>query len=261
MVIVRNRTPGRDKVSAPKDSTRVLKATIQRLRKLALEAEDGSFLGAEPDLLALLGVSRPTFRQAARLIEHEQLVIMRMGPQGGCYASRPNVQTTARAAATYLQVGRASLLNMLNVTHALNSHAITQAANCTDEARRADLQAFLDVMAGEAAVPSLKDFLERERRFWQVILAMAENAALDLFLLISQKFVDRHPASQKLLADKVLMRARRGVLLGLGEAVLAGDGAAALAITVQQFDAFQALLPDEALQDDVIDANAMEDWG
>jgi len=41
------------------------------LREDILAREDGELLGSEDELMERLGVSRPTLRQAARLLEHE----------------------------------------------------------------------------------------------------------------------------------------------------------------------------------------------
>src|SRR5690606_33684061 len=117
----------------------VLKTAIQRLRAMALEAEEGEFLGSEDELRVRLGVSRPTYRQAVRILEQDQLLTKRMGAHGGCYASRPDAESAARSAALYLQIERATLQNLLETTHGLQQNALTAACRCKDEAARADL--------------------------------------------------------------------------------------------------------------------------
>ena len=53
------------------------------------ELQDGEWLPTESELMGQLGVSRPTLREAFRLLEADSLVTIRRGPPGGArgYAS------------------------------------------------------------------------------------------------------------------------------------------------------------------------------
>src|SRR5262245_8952897 len=73
------------------------------LREEILDRGDGEFLGGEEELMRRLGVSRPTLRQAARLLEQEKALLVRRGVKGGYYARRPDVGSLADAAAFYLR--------------------------------------------------------------------------------------------------------------------------------------------------------------
>jgi len=44
----------------------------QQLRQEILECGEGTLLGSEDELMKQFGISRPTLRQTARLLEHEQ---------------------------------------------------------------------------------------------------------------------------------------------------------------------------------------------
>lgn len=57
------------------------------LREIIWSAAEGQLLGSEEDLTAMLGVSRPTVRQVARLLEREGLLKVRRGVNGGYFAS------------------------------------------------------------------------------------------------------------------------------------------------------------------------------
>lgn len=50
-------------------------------------AADGAAPRSEDELLERYGVSRPTLRQAARILEHEQLIDVRRGVNGGFLAA------------------------------------------------------------------------------------------------------------------------------------------------------------------------------
>lgn len=71
--------------------------TARLLAALSLATGAGDFLGAEDELLARLGVSRPTLRQAAKIVENERLISVRRGTKGGLYAARPDVADVLHA--------------------------------------------------------------------------------------------------------------------------------------------------------------------
>ena len=63
-----------------------------QLREILLRQQEGEMIGSEDDLVARLGVSRVTVRQAARLLEREGVLRVRRGINGGYFASRPSVE-------------------------------------------------------------------------------------------------------------------------------------------------------------------------
>ena len=227
----------------------VLGQAVRRLRAMALAAADGAFLGSEEEMRALLDVSRPTLRQAARILEQERLIEMRMGKRGGIYAARPDLQTVARSAAQYLQIEGTTLLHLLNVYHGLREQVTTAACGCTDDAMRERLAAFLAGVSASLPAENTSLFLEHERRFEQLLVDMAGNPALGLFTRIARRFVDENPASQVFIARPEVRRSRCQAWLSLGSAVLAGDRARAIALGSEQQRAFVAMIPGESLHD------------
>ena len=226
----------------------VLKAAIARLRQLALATPKGEFLGSEQELSDLLGISRPTFRQAVRVAEQDQLLEKRMGPHGGCYASRPDSRTTARAAALYLQVAQANLGDLMQVLHGLQQCLLALACESDRVEEKARLRVFLDRLAMQGPPEGLAHFLEAERQFEQLVIDIAGNPALSLFLQIARQFVDESAASQVLIAKPAMRRMRCTAWARLGEAILAGDAAQALAIADEQAAAFAALVPGDTVE-------------
>ena len=78
--------------------------------------------------------------------------------------------------------------------------------------------------------------------------SIAGNPALRLFLQIARQFVDESAASQVLIANPAMRRMRCAAWSRLGEAILAGDAAQALAIATQQGSAFAALVPGDTVE-------------
>ncbi|WP_045875486.1 GntR family transcriptional regulator [Pseudofrankia sp. DC12] len=84
------------------------------LRRLIVTGElaDGESLGHEPDLVERFGVSRPSLREALRILEAEGLITVRRGVLGGIVAHQPNGRMTARTAALLLQARNVPLADV-----------------------------------------------------------------------------------------------------------------------------------------------------
>ena len=63
----------------------------------------GEVLGTEPELMATYGVSRGTFREAVRILEHLGCARMREGRGGGLMVTGPESGPVTQAAAVYLR--------------------------------------------------------------------------------------------------------------------------------------------------------------
>lgn len=114
----------------------------ERLRELALEhLFSNAFVGSESDLLQRLGVSRPTLHQAARLLEHEELLTIRRGVGGGYFARAPSEDSVARVTSIFLQSRNVDMYAIAQVTGTL----LVEAARIVAE--KADLQARMRVCA------------------------------------------------------------------------------------------------------------------
>ncbi|CAB4893365.1 MAG: GntR family transcriptional regulator [Actinobacteria bacterium] len=57
---------------------------------------EGAALPSEAELMVHFGVSRPSLREAFRILESEKLITVRRGSRGGARATRPDVSVAAR---------------------------------------------------------------------------------------------------------------------------------------------------------------------
>src|ERR1700685_999462 len=69
---------------------------------MALGWPVGEVLGSEADLLERYQVSRAVFREAVRLVEHQQVARTRRGPGGGLVITEPTVGAVSDAVVLYL---------------------------------------------------------------------------------------------------------------------------------------------------------------
>lgn len=159
--------------------------TARALSALSLAEQEGSYLGAEDDLLARLGVSRPTLRQAAKIVESDRLISVRRGLRGGFYAERPNAADAIRSLARYLRLNGASLADIVQVTRPVSEEACALAAvNATDSQRERMLSFAAQIDTRETRL----DIVAAETALGRMIAEMSGNPAIQLITEISFAF-------------------------------------------------------------------------
>src|SRR5689334_15151938 len=85
---------------------RLVQDTATSMRELILAREPGACIGSLRELANTLGVGIVTIQQAARVLEHEGLLAVRRGQNGGYYGMRPDEAALARAMSGFLLVHR-----------------------------------------------------------------------------------------------------------------------------------------------------------
>lgn len=165
-------------------STRVDRIA-RELAQLSLDGEDGRYLGSEDELLARFGVSRPTLRQAAKMVANDRLITVRRGPRGGLYADRPNAADSVRAVARYLRLNGATLHDVFVVNSLIGEQAAVLAAASTDAALRGELEAFA---ARIDACRTGGDIVRSENELAQLLTRMTGNPAIELVMAIGYTF-------------------------------------------------------------------------
>ena len=107
---------------------KAVRIASNQLREEILRADmPGEFLGSEEDLINRLSISRPTFRQVARLLELEQLLTIKRGPGGGFFSRRPSFQGIVHQATVCLVAHKATVAHLMSVGRQLICEAAVQA--------------------------------------------------------------------------------------------------------------------------------------
>jgi DNA-binding FadR family transcriptional regulator len=94
-------------VRAPK--TGELIATYLRRQIVRGELQPGEILPAESQLMEQFSVSRPTLREAFRILEAETLISVRRGSRGGARVVVPEASVAARYVGLLLQIKGATI--------------------------------------------------------------------------------------------------------------------------------------------------------
>ena len=178
----------------------------------------GLVLGSESALLARYGVSRAVFREAVRLVEHQQVARMRRGPGGGLVVVEPSVGSIIDAVLVYLSRINAELDDVFDARMILEEMVAGLAPSRLDEGHRAELLALVErERRGEVV---------HHREMHALLAAATGNAALELFVdilnRVSKLYVD-DPAR----AVAEVREASAHAHVRIAEAVMDGDGALA----------------------------------
>ncbi|GEL21231.1 GntR family transcriptional regulator [Pseudonocardia sulfidoxydans NBRC 16205] len=102
----------------------------------ALEHQAEFFLGSEEDLMSRLGVGRPTLRQAARVLEQEQMLAVKRGVGGGFFGRRPTSHVVTHTASLFLRSQGATYADLMRSQITISVACAELAAANPDVAER-----------------------------------------------------------------------------------------------------------------------------
>src|SRR5258708_974198 len=141
---------------------------------MALGWPVGEVLGSEAELLERYQVSRAVFREAVRLVEHQQVARTRRGPGGGLVITEPTVDAVIDAVVLYLYRVEARLDELFEARIVLEDIATDRAPAGLDEQALARLRAFVDD-GGAQLRPDPRALHSR-------VAAISRNPAVELFV-------------------------------------------------------------------------------
>lgn len=197
------------------------------LRRMVVDGQltDGDFLPHETELMAHFAISRPTLREAVRILESERLVEVRRGSRTGARVRVPGPEIVARPAGLLLELSAATLADVLTARVVIEPPAAKLLADHgTDEAHD-ELERIVSEMpqalaAGDPARASANLHRRMVELSGNVTLGMIAGM-LDAISMrnVSEAMVGAHNAMPKEKADRLLRSYRR-----LVDLVKARDG-------------------------------------
>lgn len=182
----------RGQVTLPK-STAAQKNSFVRAEKLShLVAErlrtqiaggelaPGDTLPSEAELLKLLGVSRPTLREALRVLESEKLLQLGRGARSGATILAPSIGMAARYGALYLATQGTTLGEIHQVRTVLEP---SLAAHHAQSAKKLVIKTLRDCVTAQEAALQARDYVmavTAVNDFHEALVRYAPNKALKL---------------------------------------------------------------------------------
>jgi DNA-binding FadR family transcriptional regulator len=176
----------------------------------------GQVLGSEAELLARYQVSRAVFREAVRLVEHQQVARTRRGPGGGLVVTEPGLEAVIDAVVRYLHQVAARLDEVFEARIILEGIASELAAERSGEDESGERR---NVDAGSA--PSDADVESPE--FHALVTAVSGNACLDLFVNVLSAVTQRYSVGRE-RSDPDDERDASRAHARIAEAIASGNG-------------------------------------
>jgi DNA-binding FadR family transcriptional regulator len=177
-------------ISSPLRVPKTAELVAHHLRKQIVRGElrEGESLPSEATLTEQFGVSRPTLREAFRVLETEQLITVRRGARGGAAVHAPSTAMVARYAGFYLEHDGASLADVLEARVAIESQAAGLAAL---RRTNADLVRLREAIAEcEQLATDRRRLVMQFSVFHTVVVATARNRTIALIHAVVREIID-----------------------------------------------------------------------
>ncbi len=188
----------RKAVSNRKNGTKRLREKPQliadELRRLIVSGKlsEGDSLGHEPELVERFGVSRPSLREALRILEAEGLISVVRGMLGGVVVHEPDERMTARSAALVLQARNVSLADVFEARGLIEPTAVRVVASLPARPRRTatgELRARIEDQKRVILEPD--GFGPANARFHGRLVALSQNQTLTMVAEMLNEIVSR----------------------------------------------------------------------
>jgi DNA-binding FadR family transcriptional regulator len=183
-------------VRAPK--TAELIAAQLRGRIVRGELKAGDTLRPESELMEQFVVSRPTLREAFRILETESLLDVRRGSRGGAMIMAPDISVAARYVGVLLQTQGTTIVDVYEARMVLEPACVRLLAGRRTKADLADLTAVIEelreAVESAEAHPNPARWSGLTYRFHELLLQRSGNKTLAVQGGVLQDIVNTHIA-------------------------------------------------------------------
>lgn len=161
-----------------------------RQKILSGELKPGDSLSSEAALVEEYDVSRPTLREALRLLEAQQLITVRRGSHRGPIVSLPDTSVTAQSISLLLQVRQGTLADIYAFRSIIEPAAVRIAAERVTED---DLAMLRGLVEEQYALRDDSDrFQEVSWSFHSALVALSGNTTMTLVAETLEYVSKRH---------------------------------------------------------------------
>jgi DNA-binding FadR family transcriptional regulator len=179
----------------PSQPVRIPKAAevvAGRIRKAIVTGEltTGDNLPAESLLMDKYGVSRPTLREAIRILESEQLITVSRGARGGAKVKQPTFEIVAQAAGVALQGKGVTVADLYEARTLIEPPAARLAASRAPKRASSALRQHLEYE--RAVIDDLPRVTQAIADFHRILLEECGNDTLGVVGLALHGVVEKH---------------------------------------------------------------------
>ncbi|CAM8672469.1 FadR/GntR family transcriptional regulator [Sphingobium cupriresistens] len=221
-------TAGRVSIRVPKTSEVV--ADHIRKRIVRGELKEGDFLPPEGQLMVTLGISRPTLREAFRILEAEMLISVGRGSRTGARVHAPRVDSVSRYAGFVLQSQGTTVGDIYEARLAIEPYIARRLAEKPPKDVVARLTVEIDRLQAMVEEARYVDFMIGLAEFHRVLVELGGNHTLLFLTTILHGVVARyqveHLERRPVSGDVQRKRALGGIrsFRKLVSLIEAGDG-------------------------------------
>ena len=173
-------------------SPKAAEVVARTLRRMIVEGAlvDGDHLPHEAELMEHFAISRPTLREAVRVLEAERLVEVRRGSRAGARVRVPGSEVVARPASLLLELSGATVADVFDALEAVKPPAARLLAITGTEAAFDELERFVDEEIPAAF--TTRDLGVAAARFHLRMVQLSGNATLALIAGMLHEIFARH---------------------------------------------------------------------
>lgn len=161
-----------------------------RKRILLRELTEGDSLPAELELMQQYGISRPTLREALRILESEQLIVIRRGGIGGALVRRPEVDSAAKQFGFVLQDRDVTLGDVHRARIVIEPPALAALAKTITPDELAKLNEKL--AAADETIGDPQRYAALTSRLREEMVEMTGAMTISLIMRLLRELVQRH---------------------------------------------------------------------
>ncbi len=186
--VFEQRSPSGRAIRTPKTAELV----ALKLRSMIVDGalKDGDHLPHEAELMEHFAVSRPTLREAVRVLESERLVEVRRGSRSGARVCVPGPEVVARPASLLLELSGATVVDVFAAREAIEPAAARILAETGSTEDFDELERLIDEEVPAAF--AIGDFGPAAARFHLRMVQLSGNATLALIGGMLQEIFERH---------------------------------------------------------------------
>jgi GntR family transcriptional regulator, transcriptional repressor for pyruvate dehydrogenase complex len=169
---------------SPTRAPHVAEMVADRLRQRILDGElaDGDLLPKQEELLTEFGVSRPSIREALRILEAEGLVSVRRGKVGGSVVHRPQAANAAYTLGLVLRAGKVPVGDVSAALHMIEPVCASLCASRPDRHESVVPRLRRVHEAARDCIDDAREFTIVSRQFHEELVACCGNQTLILVL-------------------------------------------------------------------------------
>ena len=182
--------PNGEALRVPK--TAELVANSIRRRIIQGELSEGDTLPPEAQLMEQFGISRPSLREAFRILETERLIEVKRGSRSGARVSLPKVESVSRYASYYLQAAGVRVRDIYEARLALEPYVVRKLASAPSASAIKRLRDEAARLAGFYESDQERDYMVASAHFHSVLMDVGGNATLHFLTRVLEDVIAQY---------------------------------------------------------------------